>query len=134
MAQLAEYVRNNAGKLTPQILRGVQKKLPMMRLKFAQINSPEYPHLSVQLEFLAQLVEDFLDGKVDNVPYCAMTYAAFALIYAERENDIIPDSVPEFGMSDDSGIVRVVLIEHEKVLSEYAKGRCMNWERISTGA
>lgn len=133
MAELADFVRSNAGKITPQIVRGLHKRLSLMRLKFSQIDAPNYPHLPGQLEFLAQLVEDFVDGKIDDLPFCTMTYAAFALIYAHRENDIIPDSVPDIGMSDDSGVVRVVLIEHEKVLSEYAKGRCLNWDRISTG-
>jgi uncharacterized membrane protein YkvA (DUF1232 family) len=132
MSQLAEFVRNGAGKITPQILRGVHKKLPALKIKFAQISTPRYPHLPAQLNFLSDVVEDFVEGQADTVPYCTITYAAFALIYAHRENDIIPDSVPEFGMSDDSGVARVVLIEHEKVLADYAKKLGRNWADITT--
>lgn len=132
MSELADFVRNGAGKITPQILRGVHKKLPSLKMKFAQIAAPQYPHLPAQLNFLTDVVEDFVEGHADNLPYCTVTYAAFALIYAQRENDIIPDSVPEFGMSDDSGVARVVLIEHEKVLAGYAQKLGRNWSDITT--
>src|SRR5688572_10981621 len=108
MAELAEFVQGGTAKITPQILRGVYKKLPMMKVEFAQIHAPKFPHLVTQLQFLANVVEDFVDGKADEVPYVTVAAACYALIYVQRETDLIPDSIPDFGMSDDSGVVRVV--------------------------
>src|SRR5690606_29830996 len=97
---------------------------------FAQIDAPKFPHLIAQLQFLANLVEDFADGKADDLPYVVAASACYAIIYVQREADLIPDSVPEFGMSDDSGVVRVVLIEHEKVLAQHAEKLGLSWQSI----
>src|SRR5690242_20359549 len=110
MSELAQFVHGGAAKITPQILRGLYKKLPLMKVSFAQIDAPKFPHLVPQLQFLANVIEDFMDGKADEIPYVTIAGAAYALIYVQRQTDVIPDSVPDFGMADDSGVVRVVLI------------------------
>jgi uncharacterized membrane protein YkvA (DUF1232 family) len=113
------------------MLRSIHKKLPMLKLEFAEIDDPKYPHLAEQLELLADVVEDFAEGMAEDLPYITIASAAFALIYAHRQFDLIPDSVPEFGHADDSSVVRAVLIQHEKVLANYADKQGMKWEEIS---
>ena len=131
MAELADFVHGGAAKITPRVLRGIYKKLPMMKVEFAQIHAPKFPHLVTQLQFLANVIEDFADGKADDLPYVTIASACYALVYAQRETDLIPDSVPELGMADDSGVVRVVLIENEKILANYAERLGVNWRAIS---
>jgi uncharacterized membrane protein YkvA (DUF1232 family) len=115
-----------------QILRGIYKQLPMLKIEFAQINAPNYPHLNEQLDFLANVVEDFIDGKAEELPLVTVAGAAFALIYAHRKMDLIPDFIPDIGRADDSGIVRVVLIENERALSAFAEKIGGNWKKLST--
>ena len=131
MAEVVKFVHHGTAMITPAILKGVHRKLPFLKLKFAEINDPKFPHLVNQLEFLADVVEDFAEGVEDSIPYVVVAAATFALVYAHREFDLIPDSIPEFGHADDSVVVRAVLIEHEKVLSDYADRHKMNWNRIS---
>jgi uncharacterized membrane protein YkvA (DUF1232 family) len=131
MSEIAQFVRHGAAQITPRILKGVHKKLPFLKVQFATINAPKFPHLVDQLEFLADVVEDFAEGAADDLPYVTLASAAFALVYAHRQTDLIPDSVPEFGHADDSGVVRAVLIEHERVLSEYASKNRYNWSKIT---
>lgn len=134
MAELVKFVHHGASRITPQIINGVYKKLPVLKVEFAQINAPKFPHLVDQLEFLADVVEDFAEGQADDLPLCTIASAAFALIYAHRQLDLIPDSTPEIGHSDDSGVVRVVLIENEKVLATYAQKLGRDWEKITVEA
>ena len=134
MAEMAEFVRSGAAKVTPEILKGVYKKLPMLKLQFAQLHAPKYPHLVPQLQLLANLVEDFVDGKAENMPLTTVAAACFAIIYAQRQWDLIPDPIRDVGRSDDSSVVRVVLIENEKILSEYAQKQGLNWRTISVEA
>jgi uncharacterized membrane protein YkvA (DUF1232 family) len=131
MAEIAKFVHHGARSITPQILKGIHKKLPFLKLEFAEINDPKYPHLVDQLEFLADVVEDFAEGMAEELPLVTAASAAFALVYAHRQFDLIPDSVPEFGHADDSGVVRAVLIEHEKVLSAYAEKHGLNWNKMT---
>jgi uncharacterized membrane protein YkvA (DUF1232 family) len=132
MSELIHVLHRGASRITPQILRGVYKQLPLLKVEFAQINAPSFPHLNDQLDFLANVVEDFVDGKADELPYVTVCNAAFALIYAHRKMDLIPDFIPEIGRADDSGVVRAVLIENERTLSEFATKIGANWRELST--
>ena len=131
MAELAEFVRRGAGRISPRILKNVYKALPMLKIEFAQIEAPNFPHLEQQLQFLANLVEDFADGKADELPYSSVAAACYALIYARKKWDLIPDFVPDLGWADDSGVVRSVLIENEGIFADYALRVNVNWHDIS---
>jgi uncharacterized membrane protein YkvA (DUF1232 family) len=131
MAEMAEFVRRGAAKITPEVLRRVYKKLPMLKLEFAQLHAPRFPHLVPQLQMLANVVEDYIDGKAEDIPLVTIAAACFAIIYAQRQWDLIPDPIHDIGRADDSSVVRVVLIENEKVLSEYATKQGLNWRTIS---
>jgi uncharacterized membrane protein YkvA (DUF1232 family) len=131
MSEISMFVRRGAGQITPQILKGVHKKLPFLKVEFAQIHAPKFPHLVDQLEFLANVVEDVAEGADEEIPYVTMASAAFALVYAHRQFDLIPDHEPEMGRADDSAVVRTVLIEHEKVLAAYAGRQSLNWSKIT---
>jgi uncharacterized membrane protein YkvA (DUF1232 family) len=80
---------------------------------------------------LAAVVEDFAEGVEENMPYQTATAAAFALIYAHRQFDLIPEEYPEAGHANDSAVVRAVLVGHQKVLSAYAARHKIKWETIS---
>jgi uncharacterized membrane protein YkvA (DUF1232 family) len=131
MSEIVQFVHHGAASITPRILSGIKKKLPLLKVEFAQINAPKFPHLVDQLEFLADVVEDYTDGELEDIPFVALACAAFALVYAHRQFDLIPDSVPNLGHGDDSGVVRAVLIEHEKFFDAYASHRGIQWSRIS---
>jgi len=131
MSETSKFMHHGAASVTPNILKGVHKKLPFLKLKFNELNDPAYPHLSDQLEFLADVVEDFAEGVEDDLPYITAASAVFAILYANRQFDLIPDAIPEFGHADDSAVVRSVLIEHEKILAAYAERHKMKWDAIT---
>jgi uncharacterized membrane protein YkvA (DUF1232 family) len=131
VAEVANFVHRGTASITPNILKGVHKKLPFLKLKFTELDNAAFPHLPDQLEFLANVVEDFAEGVEETLPYLTVAAAVFALIYAQRQFDIVPDSVSEFGHADDSAVVRAVLLEHEKVLLAYAGRHKMNWDDIT---
>src|SRR5688500_4685984 len=106
MAEMVEFVRNGTAKITPSILQRVYKKLPMLKLQFAQLHAPKFPHLVPQLQMLANLVEDSVDGKADDIPLTPVAAPCFAIIYAQRQWDLIPDPIHDVGRADDSSVVR----------------------------
>ena len=131
MPEVVAFVKRGASFITPGILERVLRKLPLWKAEFTQIHSPPHPHLVNQLEFLADLVEDFAEGAYKDLPYVTAAEAAFALIYAHKKVDIIPDTIPNLGRADDSSIVRAVLIQHEKALAQYAAARGVSWAKIT---
>lgn len=132
MPEIASYVNHNAALVTPAVVEGILRKLPLWRAEFTQINAPKFPHLINQLEFLAKAVEDFADGAHKELPYSAFAAAVFALIYAHKKMDIIPDHLANLGRADDSSVVRAVLIQYEKAFARYAGMQGIEWNSISS--
>jgi uncharacterized membrane protein YkvA (DUF1232 family) len=132
MAEFAEYVNNGASFVTPRIVETILRQLPIWKVEFTQINAPKFPHLINQLEFLADAVEDFAEGAYKDLPYYAVAQAVFALMYAHKKVDIIPDLIPNLGRADDSSVVRAVIIQNEKVFAAYAASQGFDWSKITS--
>src|SRR5664279_3978597 len=120
MAEIVEFVNRGAGSITPAVVERMLRHLPQWKLEFTQIYEPLFPHLTDQLEFLANLVEDTAEGAYKDLPYNAFAQAVFALSYSHKKVGIIPDSVLNLGRADDSSVVRAVLITNEKAFAIYA--------------
>lgn len=132
MSEFVHYVNHGASLITPKILESIMKQLPIWKVEFTQINAPKYPHLVDQLEFLADAVEDFAEGVYRDLPYVAIAQAVFALTYAHKKIDVIPDVVPNLGRADDSSVVRAVLIQNERFFAKYAEAQGFNWSKITS--
>jgi uncharacterized membrane protein YkvA (DUF1232 family) len=131
MAEIVEFLNHGASLITPAVAEGVLKHLPLWKVEFAQINEPKYPHLVDQLEFLADVVEDFAEGAYKELPYSAYGKAIFALVYAHKKMGIIPDYIPGLCRADHSAVVRAVLIQNEKAFALYAAVRGVDWAKIT---
>ena len=132
MPEIAKFVNSAAASITPAIAEKVLRQLPQWKLEFTQIRTPHFPHLVDQLEFLADAVEDAVEGAYKDLPYAAVAQAVFALLYAHKKMGIIPDSILELGRADDSSVVRAVLIQNEKTFAAYAKAQGVNWQKITS--
>ena len=85
-----------------------------------------------QLEFLADAVEDSVEGAYKDLPYMAVAQAVFAVIYAHKKMNMLPDAVLELGRADDSSVVRAVLIQNEKDFAIYAGKQGVDWRQITS--
>ncbi len=131
MPEIANLIRRGTATITPCILKGVHSKLPFLKLKFTELDDPAFPHLTDQLEFLANVVEDFAEGVEENLPYAAVAASVFALLCAHRELGFMPVTSLDAGLSGDSAVVRSVLIEHEKVFAAYAERHKLKWDAVT---
>ena len=134
MPEIAKFVNGGAAAITPALAEKVLRHLPQWKLEFTQINAPKFPHLVDQLEFLADAVEDAVDGTYKELPYFAVAQAVFALVYAHKKLGIIPESVVDLGRADDSSVVRAVLIQNEKAFAIYAAKQGVDWRQITSQA
>ena len=132
MSEIVEFVHHGASLITPGVLEKVLRNLPLWKVEFTQINAPHYPHLVDQLEFLADAVEDAAENAYQDLPYFALAQAVFALTYAHRRVDIIPDFLADIGRADDSSVVRAVLIQNERAFARYAAAQGLNWAAITS--
>ena len=131
MPEIVKFVNNGAATITPAVAEKVLRLVPQWKLEFTQIAAPRFPHLVDQLEFLADTVEDVMEGAYKDLPYVAVAQAVFALIYAHKKIGIIPDYVLDLGRADDSSVVRAVLLQNEKSFAIYAGSRGLDWAHIT---
>jgi uncharacterized membrane protein YkvA (DUF1232 family) len=134
MPEVVKFVNNGAASITPAVAENVLRHLPQWKLEFTQIHAPQFPHLALQLEFLANAVEDALEGVYKDLPYQALAQAVFALLHGHKKIGIIPDSLLELGRADNSSVVRAVLIQNETAFAIYAGLQGFNWNQITTQA
>ena len=132
MPEIAKFVNNGAASITPAVAEKVMRQLPQWKLEFTQIHAPLFPHLVDQLEFLANAIEDVVEGAYKELPYCAIAQSVFALVYSHKKVGIIPDSILNLGYADDSSVVRAVLIQNEKDFAIYAEAQGIDWQRITS--
>ena len=132
MSEFSDYVNHGASHITPRVVDQVLRHLPLWKVEFTQINAPKFPHLVDQLEFLADAVEDSAEGAYKDLPYFALAQAVFALTYAHKKIDVIPDLIPGAGRADDSSVVRTVLIQNERAFARYAEVQGVSWSLITS--
>ena len=134
MPEIAKFVNQGSASVTPAVAEKVLRHLPQWKLEFTQINAPKFPHLVDQLEFLADAVEDAVEGAYKELPYVAVAQAVFALLYAHKKMGIIPETFLELNGADNSSVVRVVLIQNEKAFAMYAGKQGVDWRKITSQA
>lgn len=132
MSEIADFVNHGAAYITPAVVDKVLRELPLWKVEFTQINAPKFPHLVDQLEFLADVVEDVAEGAYKELPYVAFARATFAVMYAHKKVNIIPDMVSGFGRADDSSIVRAVLMQNELAFAKYAGAQGIDWNQVTS--
>ena len=94
--------------------------LPALRKRFSKIPAQSYPYLADQLLFLSLVVEDLA---VRDPAGEIVGEAAFALLYFQSANDLIPG----LGLLDDAIIVRIVLRRHEDAFKTGSYGYMLSW-------
>jgi hypothetical protein len=132
MSEIVKFVNNGAAGITPALAEKVLRQLPQWKLEFTQINAPKFPHLVDQLEFLTDAVEDAVEGAYKELPYGAVAQAVFALLYAHKKFNVIPEGILEMGGADNSSVVRAVLIQNEKAFAIYAGTQGISWQKITS--
>jgi len=119
--ELQDFITDGARRITPAHLDKLVRFLPNIRLAVTQIT--EFPDLPDQVEFLAEIIEDFQAGLNRSIPFTAIAESAFALFYLRKAADIIPDSIPRTGFVDDAAIVSAVFENYKRPFLKHILAR-----------
>jgi uncharacterized membrane protein YkvA (DUF1232 family) len=119
--ELRRFIADGAARITPARLEKLIRLLPQIRLAVTQVH--EFPRLPDQVEFLAEIIEDFHSGLSRDIPYTAIADSAFALFYVHKHVDIIPDGIPGMGRADDAAIVTTVFENYRQPFLRHVLAR-----------
>ncbi|MEA3205804.1 MAG: hypothetical protein QOG92_1487, partial [Verrucomicrobiota bacterium] len=119
--ELQDFISDGARRITPVHLDKLVRLLPNIRLAVTQVT--DFPDLSDQVEFLAEILEDFHAGLNRSIPFMAIAESAFALFYLQKATDIIPDSIPRKGFADDAAIVTAVFENYKRPFLKHVLAR-----------
>jgi uncharacterized membrane protein YkvA (DUF1232 family) len=119
--ELQEFIADGARRITPAHLDKLVRWLPEIRLAVTQVT--EFPNLPDQVEFLAEIVEDFHAGLNRSIPFAAIAESAFALFYLRKGVDILPDAIPRAGFADDAAIVTAVFENYKRPFLKHVLAR-----------
>jgi len=131
MRIIEELLSSGAPEITAGSVDEVVRKLPQLRAEFASMEEVRID-LTLPLDFLSQILEDFTAGLCRDLPYHAVADITFALKYLDQDVDLIPDSLPDVGLADDAAVINRVLAKHAPILKEYAVERGFVWDDLLT--
>src|SRR5215468_6385473 len=126
--EITAFIENQARATSITAIERLVADLPALRKQFAKIPAQTYPYLADQLQFLSLVVEDLT---VRDPAGEIVGEAAFALLYFQSANDLIPDSIPGMGLLDDAIVVRIVLGRHEHAFKSSSHGDKLSWSAPS---
>ncbi len=128
---LDEFIESGARRLTPRQLAELASRLDDLRESLTGFTVPGYPRIEPQLRFLASVAEECAMQRENDLPVTAYLEAAFALLYLDKEVDLIPDFVGDIGLTDDAAIAVLVLARHVEAFARFARDRHIPWDPIS---
>ena len=129
-----EFVMRGGQAITTGEMEEFARKVPFLKAKAETLDPPWYPHLRRQALFLARYAEDVLEGAYSCGDLQAITETVFGLRYLMKEVDIIPDSVPDLGLADDSAVLRAILSTHQEEFRTFAEASQIDFEEVTSEA
>jgi uncharacterized membrane protein YkvA (DUF1232 family) len=115
---------------------GVAAGLADLREKIAGLRAI-HPRLARQLGFLADVFEADAahpSEVVRTLPEVARNEIAFALLYAAKDMDLVPDDMPQVGYLDDAAVTEIVLSRHAAAFEQHCATHGLEWAAIEPEA
>lgn len=129
---LERFVEDGGRLVCREDSAGLRSVLADLRGKINDLHS-SHPHLARQIDFLAKFFE--ADAARDpecvrNLPEAVCNEIVFALFYAAKDMDLIPDETPLVGYRDDSAVVEMVLSRHAGIFEHYCATHGIDWAEL----
>jgi uncharacterized membrane protein YkvA (DUF1232 family) len=125
---LDRFVEHGGRMLGPDEANGLTDGLADLLGKIDGLRD-KHARLARQLEFLVDYFETYPWNQPDKV----RNETIFALLYAAKDSDLMPDDMPEVGFLDDAAVAESVLARHAGTFERYCAAKDLDWAAIQPG-
>ncbi|MGB8465548.1 MAG: YkvA family protein [Terrimicrobiaceae bacterium] len=122
---LERFVEHGGRLLTREDATGLAAGLAHLRDKTNSLRG-ENPRLGRQLDFL----ERFFKSAPADVPEAVRNETFFALLYAVKDVDLMPDDMPGVGFLDDAAVTEVVLSRNAREFERFCAVNDIEWAAL----
>jgi uncharacterized membrane protein YkvA (DUF1232 family) len=119
------FVEEGSRKLGMEDPAGLFFRIPDVRMKIDSLLR-QHPRLGKQLLFLT----NFMESEYGRLSETVRTETAFALFYAVKEMDLLPDHTPGVGYLDDAAVTETILARHSAVYERYCTMQQIDWATL----
>jgi len=116
------FVEEGGRKIGEEDPAGLFCRIPEVRGKIDDLLA-RHARLGYQLLFLA----NFIDSEFGRLPEKVRNETAFAIFYAVKEMDLLPDRTPGVGHLDDAAVTETVLARHAGVFERHCAMNRIDW-------
>jgi uncharacterized membrane protein YkvA (DUF1232 family) len=116
------FIEEGSRKLGQEDPAGLFCRIPEVREKIDALRR-QHARLGNQLLFLA----NFIDSEFGRLTEKVRNETAFALFYAVKEMDLLPDHTPGVGHLDDAAVTETVLARHAGVFERHCAMNRLDW-------
>ncbi len=130
---LFRFVEHGGRLVGSEDAAGLASGLAELREKISDLRAM-HPRLARQLVFLANVYETDAAHPPETVrwlPEEVRNETAFALLYAAKDMDLVPDDMPQVGYLDDTAVTEIVLTRHAAVFEQLCSVRGIDWAAIT---
>ncbi|MEY4483385.1 MAG: hypothetical protein RL693_837 [Verrucomicrobiota bacterium] len=122
---LDRFVEHGGRMLGPTDEAGLTAGLDDLREKISGLRD-EHPQLARQLELLL----GYFETNPWSPPEKVRNETIFALLYAAKDTDLMPDDMPEVGYLDDAVVAESVLTRHAETFERYCAAKDIDWAEL----
>lgn len=130
MTNIQDFVVQGGQAVTAGEVAAFRGHLAAYKLKAETLEVAGQSALREKALFLIRYIEDVLDDEYIAGDFAALPEAVFAIRYLAKGVDIIPDSVPGVGYSDDAAVVGVVLLGHADEFRAYGAKAGVDYDAL----
>jgi|WetSurMetagenome_2_1015567.scaffolds.fasta_scaffold224418_2 uncharacterized membrane protein YkvA (DUF1232 family) len=124
--ELLEKVKKESSVISSKDVDLLLSKEKQLEKKTGNINLKIFLKLIRQIKIAFQIIKEYKNRTYTDIPWKTIGLLVVAIIYFFNPFDILPDTIPVLGFTDDTAVVAVVFTALRKDILKYC-----SWKGIS---
>jgi uncharacterized membrane protein YkvA (DUF1232 family) len=104
---VVRFVTEHAARIAAPDVLELATESDELRARATAVDGARFDPFRAQVDEALECIDDYSEGRCDQIPYYTISVLAAALFYFQDPMDAIPDFLPEIGSIDDALVMAV---------------------------